>query len=51
MKDKIEKLEHEEAIRGEWGSKEVLMSNIQHTIAPKEQVGLIRERLLKMYTA
>ena len=41
----------EEAIRGEWGAKDVLVSNVQHTIPPRQQVGMIRERLLKMYAA
>lgn len=53
--DKISKevtqIELEEAIRGEWGAKDVLVSNVQHTIAPRQQVGMIRERLLKMYAA
>ena len=51
LRKDVENLELEEAIRGEWGAKEVLISNVQHTVAPRQQVGMIRERLLKMYTA
>lgn len=36
MRKDVDNLELEEAIRGEWGAKDILVSNVQHTVAPRQ---------------